>query len=98
MRNTTLTIVKAALENDPDISQDQRRRALTALTTKPQTVEQGEPSPVMTTKEVMKFLKCSRHSVIRLTRDGRLNQLHIRGMVRYLRSEVEGLVGGNNKG
>ena len=53
----------------------------------------GAPSPIaMTQADVGRALSCSRFTIRRLVKDGALKPVHLRGLVRYPREQVEALV------
>ena len=86
----TYQIIKSALDADDNIN-DAERSALVSLLRKPNTVPR--PSTLLTQKEVCQEFRCSRQTLWRLVKSGQLNPVHIRGLRRFKRAEIEKLGG-----
>lgn len=55
----------------------------------------GDPAPLaLTQADVARALSCSRFTIKRLVQDGKLRPVHLRGLTRYPRVQVEALLNG----
>ena len=87
----SISIVKAALQADPDITKEQRDAVVAALSAK--RVGDKSPSPLLSQAEAARFLNCSRFTIWRMVKDGTLHPVMVRGLVRYKRVELEKIAG-----
>ena len=88
MKKMTRTIVRSALEGDPEVEQDQIRQALAVLDGRID--PGGGPLPLLlTVADTCRLLNLSRQTLWRLDREGGLHPVRIRGAARYRRSDVE---------
>lgn len=83
----SISIVKAALQADPDITKEQRDAVVAALSGKH--VGNKPLSPLLNQAEAARFLNCSRFTIWRMVKDDMLHPVTIRGLVRYKRIELE---------
>lgn len=86
MKNSTVAIVKCALEADSDTSESQKRKVLQLLKTGDANL--GLESLLLTIKEACGLLHCSRHTLWRLVQDNRLRPVKLRGLVRFRRGDI----------
>lgn len=90
---STINIVKTTLRADPNLSDVQRRAALDALSGKSKVkVPEKVESPLLSQAEAARYLNCSRFTIRRMRIDGDLNPVKIRGLVRYLRAELDVII------
>ena len=86
----TYQIIKSALDADDNID-DAERNAMFSLLRKP--IVAPRTSALLTLKEVCQELRCSRQTLWRLVKNGQLHPVHIRGLRRFKRAEIEKLGG-----
>ena len=87
----SLSIVKAAMQADPDITKEQREAVLAALTGR--CVGEKPLSPLLSQVEAARYLNCSRFTIWRMVQDGTLHPVMVRGLVRYKRVDLEKIAG-----
>ena len=87
----SLSIVRAAMQADPDITKEQRDAVLAALTGR--CVGDKPLSPLLTQAEAARYLNCSRFTIRRMVKDDTLHPVTVRGLVRYKRVELEKIAG-----
>ena len=87
----SLSIVKAAMQADPDITKEQRDAVLEALTGR--RVGNKQLSPLLTQAEAACYLNCSRFTIRRMVKDDTLHPVTVRGLVRYKRVELAKIAG-----
>ena len=86
----TYQIIKSVLDADDNIN-DTVRSALVSLLRNPITAPR--PSNLLTQKEACQEFRCSRQTLWRLVKSGQLHPVHIRGLRRFKRAEIEKLGG-----
>ena len=87
----SLSIVKAAIQADPDITKEQLDAVMTAMTGK--SIGTKPSSPLLNQAEAARYLNCSRFTIRRMVMDGNLHPVKVRGLVRYKRVELEEIAG-----
>lgn len=88
MKKMTRTIVRSALEGDPEVEHDQIQQALALLDGKID-ADSGPLPLLLTVADTCRLLNLSRQTVWRLDKDGALKSVKIRGATRYRRADVE---------
>lgn len=88
MRKLTRTIIRSALEGDPEVDHDHIQQALALLDgkTKP---GKGVMPLLLTVADTCRILNLSRQTLWRLSQDGTLMPVKVRGATRYRRQDVE---------
>jgi excisionase family DNA binding protein len=87
----SISIVRAALQADPDITKEQRDTVVAALSGKH--IGDKPISPLLSQAGAARYLNCSRFTIWRMVKDGTLHPVTIRGLVRYKRVELEKIAG-----
>ena len=92
MNPATHRAIKAILATDADVAPEQRDAALAILTGR--TPQDGPPPLLLTQMQAAHLLSVSRYTVWRMTREGALHPVNVRGSFRYRRAEIEAIANG----
>ena len=87
---STIDILKATLRTDPNLTQEQRRRALLAISEPPKIMEPA--SPLLTQAEAARYLRCSRYTINRMVKGGQLSTVKFRGLRRYRQADLDAII------
>jgi len=93
MKKTTRTIVRSALEGDPDVGHEQIQQALAMLDGK-MDAGKGMLPLLLTVADTCRLLNLSRQTLWRLDQDGLLTPVKVRGASRYRRDDITAFAAG----
>ncbi len=88
LRYLTMTLRAVRPESSPDRIRAASKAALNALSGQ----EHRDDPEIQSQADVARFLRCSRWTVRRLARTGKLRQIRIGGLTRFRRKDVEALL------